>query len=166
MPLQGDYEPSPDQLERDQVEAYERSGGQANAHRESQKPIIIVTSRGRKTGKIRKFAVMRVEHDGQYALVASKGGSPQHPLWYHNLMADPKAVEIQDGVLHEIHRLSGAGRPGPTPRALRCLRPRGPRTREGRVVDPGGRCLSAVCRLSDLHRSSNTAAGRLSGSIS
>jgi deazaflavin-dependent oxidoreductase (nitroreductase family) len=60
-------------------------------------PVIIVTTRGNKSGKVRKTALMRVEHDGQYALVASVGGAPTHPVWYHNLVADPTAVVIQDG---------------------------------------------------------------------
>jgi deazaflavin-dependent oxidoreductase (nitroreductase family) len=60
-------------------------------------PIIIVTTRGNKTGAVRKFPVMRVEHDGEYAVVASKGGAPEHPAWYANLTADPTAVTIQDG---------------------------------------------------------------------
>ena len=60
-------------------------------------PVIIVTMRGNKSGKIRKIALMRVEHDGEYALVASMGGAPKHPVWYYNLVADPDAVTIQDG---------------------------------------------------------------------
>jgi deazaflavin-dependent oxidoreductase (nitroreductase family) len=60
-------------------------------------PIVIVTTRGNRSGKIRKTALMRVEHDGEYALVASKGGAPAHPVWYYNLIADPEAVMIQDG---------------------------------------------------------------------
>jgi deazaflavin-dependent oxidoreductase (nitroreductase family) len=83
---------------RDQVEVYERSGGeQANTLRDTGLPVIIVTMRGNKTGKIRKIALMRVEHNGEYALVASKGGAPQHPVWYHNLQANPDEVTIQDG---------------------------------------------------------------------
>lgn len=98
MPLDGDYEPSPSQWVRDQVEAYERSGGQeANTLRDTGLPVVIVTTRGGRSGKIRKFALMRVEHDGEYGLVASKGGAPQHPVWYHNLKADPDAVMVQDG---------------------------------------------------------------------
>jgi deazaflavin-dependent oxidoreductase (nitroreductase family) len=98
MPLDGEYEPSPSQWVRDQVEEYERSGGErANTLRDTGLPIIVVTTRGNKSGKIRKFALMRVEHDGEYALVASKGGAPEHPLWYRNLVADPTAVTIQDG---------------------------------------------------------------------
>jgi deazaflavin-dependent oxidoreductase (nitroreductase family) len=98
MTLEGEYEPSPAQWVRDQVEAYERSGGkEANTLRDTGLPIIIVTTRGVKSGKIRKIPLMRVEHDGEYALVASMGGAPKHPVWYFNLKADPAAVEIQDG---------------------------------------------------------------------
>ena len=98
MTLEGEYEPSPAQWVRDQVEEYERSGGrEANTLRDTGLPVIIVTTRGNKSGKIRKFALMRVEHGGQYALVASKGGAPDHPVWYYNLRADPEAVRIQDG---------------------------------------------------------------------
>jgi deazaflavin-dependent oxidoreductase (nitroreductase family) len=98
MPLEGDYEPSPSKWVREQVETYERSGGrEANTLLDTGMPVIIVTTRGAKSGKIRKFALMRVEHDGQYALVASKGGAPEHPLWYHNLTANPREVSIQDG---------------------------------------------------------------------
>jgi deazaflavin-dependent oxidoreductase (nitroreductase family) len=60
-------------------------------------PVIIVTTRGNKSGKIRKTALMRVEHDGEYALVASKGGAPTHPVWYYNVIADPAGAVIQDG---------------------------------------------------------------------
>jgi deazaflavin-dependent oxidoreductase (nitroreductase family) len=98
MALQGEYEPSPWDWVRDQVEAYERSGGQeANTLLDTGLPIIIVTTRGNKSGKLRKTALMRVEHDGDYALVASQGGAPTHPVWFHNLQADPEAVMIQDG---------------------------------------------------------------------
>lgn len=98
MPLEGEYEPSPAQWVRDQVEAYERSGGrEANTLRDTGLPVIVVTTRGRRTGKIRKFPLMRVEHDGAYALVASKGGAPENPVWYENLKADPSTVMIQDG---------------------------------------------------------------------
>lgn len=98
MPLQGEYEPSPWAWVRDQVEAYERSGGrEANTLLDTGMPIIIVTTRGNRSGKLRKTALMRVEHDGEYALVASMGGQPKHPVWYHNLVADPTAVMIQDG---------------------------------------------------------------------
>jgi deazaflavin-dependent oxidoreductase (nitroreductase family) len=98
MPLQGDYEPSSTGWVREQVEAYESSGGQrANTLRDTGLPVIIVTTRGNKSGAIRKTPLMRVEHAGEYALVASQGGAPTHPVWYHNLTADPQAVVIQDG---------------------------------------------------------------------
>ena len=98
MPLQGEYVPSPAQWVRDQVAAYEASGGrEANTLLDTGLPIIIVTTRGNKTGDIRKLALMRVEHDGEYALVASMGGAPKNPVWYHNLVADPTALMIQDG---------------------------------------------------------------------
>ena len=83
---------------RNQVAEYEASGGtKANTLLDRGLPIIIVTTRGNKSGKIRKFALMRVEHDGEYALVASLGGAPKHPVWYWNLKADPDALMIQDG---------------------------------------------------------------------
>ena len=98
MTVSGDYEPSPAQWVRDQVDAYERSGGrEANTLRDTGLPIVVVTSRGNKTGKLRKTPLMRVEHNGEYALVASRGGAPTHPVWYYNLKADPRAVSIQDG---------------------------------------------------------------------
>jgi deazaflavin-dependent oxidoreductase (nitroreductase family) len=96
--LSGEYEPSPRQWVRDQVEAYERTAGeQANTLRDTGLPVIVVTMRGNKTGKVRKIALMRVEHDGEYALVASMGGAPTNPVWYHNLQASPDEVTIQDG---------------------------------------------------------------------
>lgn len=98
MALEGEYEPSPEAWVRDQVEAYESSGGQrGNTLMDTGIPVVIVTSRGNKSGKLRKTPLMRVEHGGEYALVASKGGAPTQPLWYHNLTADPEAVMIQDG---------------------------------------------------------------------
>ena len=98
MTLDGEYEPSPSKWVRDQVAAYEASGGRrANTLTDTGLPIVIVTTRGNKSGKIRKTPLMRVEHDGDYALVASKGGAPEHPVWYYNLMADPESVAIQDG---------------------------------------------------------------------
>ena len=98
MTLEGEYVPSPTPWVRDQVEAYERTGGrEANTFRDTGLPVIIVTMRGNKTGKVRKIAVMRVEHDGEYALVASKGGAPKHPVWYYNLKAHPDEVVVQDG---------------------------------------------------------------------
>ncbi len=98
MVLEGEYEPSPRQWVRDQVGEYEASGGErADTLRDTGLPVIIVTTRGSRTGKLRKTPLMRVEHDGEYALVASVGGAPTHPVWYHNLKADPEAVTIQDG---------------------------------------------------------------------
>ena len=98
MPVVGEYQPSPAAWVRDQVEAYERSGGrEANTLRDTGLPVVIVTTRGKKSGKVRKFPLMRVEHDGQYALVASKGGAPDHPTWYYNLKANPNEVAVQDG---------------------------------------------------------------------
>jgi deazaflavin-dependent oxidoreductase (nitroreductase family) len=98
MALKGEYEPSPAQWVRDQVELYEGSGGkEGNTLRETGLPIIVVTTLGVKSGKIRKIPLMRVEHDGQYALVASKGGAPAHPVWYYNLKDHKGPIEIQDG---------------------------------------------------------------------
>src|SRR4051794_22644700 len=98
MPLSGEYEPSPAKWVRDQVETYEQSGGRdANTLLDTGMPIVIVTTVGAKSGKLRKLALMRVEHNGEYALIGSMGGAPQHPVWVHNLRADPNAVMIQDG---------------------------------------------------------------------
>lgn len=94
----GEYEPSPWEWVRDQVETYERTGGrEANTLRDTGLPVVIVTTRGNKTGRVRKTPLMRVEHDGEYALVASMGGAPKHPVWYFNLKAHPDDVMIQDG---------------------------------------------------------------------
>jgi len=96
MPLEGDYEPSTIGWVREQVEAYEASGGQrANTLRDTGLPVVIVTSLGAKSGKLRKTPLMRVEHDGRYLAVASQGGAPTHPVWYYNLLAKPQ-VELQD----------------------------------------------------------------------
>src|SRR5207237_7963050 len=98
MPLEGVYEPSPWDWVRQQVEEYEASNGErANTLLDTGLPVVIITTRGRKSGKIRKFPLMRVEHDGEYALVASLGGAPTNPTWYGNLIADPTAMMIQDG---------------------------------------------------------------------
>jgi deazaflavin-dependent oxidoreductase (nitroreductase family) len=98
MPLEGEYEPSPWEWVRDQVAEYERSGGRrANTLTDTGLPIVIFTTRGSRSGRIRKTPVMRVEHDGEYALVASMGGAPQNPVWFHNLVAHPDAVMLQDG---------------------------------------------------------------------
>jgi deazaflavin-dependent oxidoreductase (nitroreductase family) len=114
MTIEGEYEPSPWEWVRDQVETYERTGGrEANTLRDTGLPIIIVTTRGNKTGMVRKTPLMRVEHDGEYALVASMGGAPKHPVWYFNLKAHPDDVVIQDGPVPfaaEIREISGAER--------------------------------------------------------
>jgi len=95
MALTGEYEPSALTFARDQVDLYERSGGE-DGTLQAGKPVVILTSVGAKSGKLRKTPLMRVEHDGQYAVVASLGGAPTHPVWYHNLTANPH-VELQDG---------------------------------------------------------------------
>lgn len=89
------YEPSPESWVRDQVETYEKSGGTEGTTLRGL-PVVILTMRGAKSGKIRKVPLMRVEHDGRYAAVASKGGAPEHPQWYHNLKANPR-LKLQDG---------------------------------------------------------------------
>ncbi len=113
MPLSGEYEPSRAKWVRDQVAAYEASGGrEANILRDTGRPVVVVTTRGNKSGKIRKIALMRVEHEGAYALVASQGGAPKHPFWFHNLVADPE-VTVQDGpepVEMTVHLTAGEER--------------------------------------------------------
>jgi deazaflavin-dependent oxidoreductase (nitroreductase family) len=95
MPLDGEYEPSTQQWVRDQVELIESSGGTEGTTLRGM-PVIVMTNRGAKSGKLRKTPLMRVEHEGRYAVVASQGGAPDHPSWYFNLLADPH-VELQDG---------------------------------------------------------------------
>ncbi|MET7656838.1 MULTISPECIES: nitroreductase family deazaflavin-dependent oxidoreductase [unclassified Streptomyces] len=97
MPLEGEYEASPTQWVRDQVERYERSGGtEGTTLLDTGMPVILLTTRGAKSGKLRKTPLMRVEHDGRYALVASLGGAPKHPVWYFNVKTEAR-VELQDG---------------------------------------------------------------------
>jgi F420H(2)-dependent quinone reductase len=111
MPLTGDYEPSPSSWSRDQAELYEQSSG-TEGNTLNGKPVIILTSVGAKTGKLRKTPLMRVEHDGEYAVVASRGGAPQHPVWYYNLTANPH-VELQDGPVkkdYQAREVHGAER--------------------------------------------------------
>lgn len=95
MPLEGEYQPSAWSAVADQVALYEATDGKEGDTLEG-KPVIILTTRGRKTGALRKTPLMRVEHDGRYVVVASMGGAPQHPVWYLNLVADPR-VTLQDG---------------------------------------------------------------------
>jgi deazaflavin-dependent oxidoreductase (nitroreductase family) len=108
-----EYEPSTAKWVRDQVEQYESSGGtESTTLRDSGLPVVIITNLGAKSGKIRKTPVMRVEHDGSYAAVASQGGAPTHPYWYYNLIAHPR-VTLQDGpVKREMiaRELTGAER--------------------------------------------------------
>ncbi|MGZ4194536.1 MAG: nitroreductase family deazaflavin-dependent oxidoreductase [Solirubrobacteraceae bacterium] len=94
MPLEGEYAPSSAKWARDQVEEIESSGGTKGMVLRGV-PVIIITSMGSESGKLRKNPVMRVEHDGRYAAVASKGGAPEHPAWYRNLVEHP-LVEVQD----------------------------------------------------------------------
>jgi len=93
--IDGEYEASPAKWVRDQVELYESSGGTEGTTLRGL-PVIILTTRGNKSGKVRKSPLMRVEHEGKYAAVASLGGAPKNPVWYYNVVADPH-VELQDG---------------------------------------------------------------------
>ena len=95
MSLNGEYEPSPAKWVRDQVQEYEGSGGTSGTTMRDM-PVIIVTTIGAKSGKVRKVPLMRVEHRGEYAAVASMGGAPKNPVWYSNLVANPR-VEVLDG---------------------------------------------------------------------
>lgn len=95
MPLQGEYAPSSAKWVRDQVEEIERSGGTRGTSLNGMS-VVVITSVGASSGKLRKNPVMRVEHDGRYAAVASKGGAPEHPSWYRNFLEHP-LVELQDG---------------------------------------------------------------------
>ena len=98
MPLDGEYEPSPQAWVRDQVERYEATGGrEANTLRNTGLPVVIYSTRGAKSGKVRKQPLMRVEHGGVYAMVGSQGGAPTDPAWVHNLRAAPDQVSVQDG---------------------------------------------------------------------
>jgi F420H(2)-dependent quinone reductase len=104
MPLEGEYEPSPVGWVRRQVELYESSGGtEGTTLRDTGLPVVIVTNRGATSGKLRKTPLMRVEHEGRYAAVASQGGAPEHPVWYANLLAHPH-VELQDGPVKQDMR--------------------------------------------------------------
>jgi deazaflavin-dependent oxidoreductase (nitroreductase family) len=97
MAVEGEYVPSPASWVRNQVDKYEGSGGtQGTTLTDTGLPVVIVTNRGAKTGAVRKTPLMRVEHEGSYVAVASKGGAPAHPLWYYNLKKNPH-VELQDG---------------------------------------------------------------------
>src|SRR6266699_4504677 len=114
MPLDGEYVPSPRGWVRNQVERFEGSGGtEGTVLGDTDMPVVIVTNVGARTGKVRKTPLMRVEHDGRYAAVASMGGAPTHPVWYYNLRANP-GVEVQDGpkrtemIAREVNGAEGA----------------------------------------------------------
>ena len=109
MPLSGEYEPSTSQRSRGQVDFYEGSGGTEGITLRGM-PVVILTTLGAKSGKLRKVPLMRVEHDGSYAVVASMGGAPKNPIWYYNLVANP-LVELQDGAIRRDYiarELTGA----------------------------------------------------------
>jgi len=97
MTENGEYAPSPAGWVRDQVELYEGSGGTSGTTMRGM-PVVIVTTRGVRSGKVRKVPLMRVEHNGEYAAVASQGGAPNNPNWYYNLLADP-SVAVRDGTV-------------------------------------------------------------------
>jgi deazaflavin-dependent oxidoreductase (nitroreductase family) len=97
MPLSGEYEPSTSDWARENAEKYMESGGTEGTELQG-KPVILLTTIGAKSGKIRKTPLMRVESDGEYAIVASLGGAPKHPVWFHNVKAHPR-VELQDGTV-------------------------------------------------------------------
>jgi deazaflavin-dependent oxidoreductase (nitroreductase family) len=113
MTLQGEYVPSKAQWVRDQVEQYEASDGrEANTLRDSDDPIVVITSIGAKSGNLRKNPVMRVERDGIYVAIASKGGAPEQPEWYYNFVAHPE-VDLQDGATlktYDVELVDGAER--------------------------------------------------------
>ncbi|MEU0541456.1 nitroreductase family deazaflavin-dependent oxidoreductase [Nocardia sp. NPDC005978] len=111
MPLTGEYEPSPTAWAREQAERYEESNGAKGATMQG-KPVVLLTTRGAKSGKLRKTPLMRVEHDGEYAVVASLGGAPKHPVWYWNIKADPH-VDLRDGAVvkdYTAREVTGAER--------------------------------------------------------
>jgi F420H(2)-dependent quinone reductase len=97
MPLEGEYVPSPVDWSREQADKYIESGGTDGTVLQG-KPVILLTTVGAKTGKLRKTPLMRVEHDGEYAIVASLGGAPKNPVWYYNVVTNPR-VELQDGTV-------------------------------------------------------------------
>ena len=113
MPLNGEYEPSAASWARDQVDLYERSGGTQGTELNGL-PVIILTSLGASTGKVRKTPLTRVEHDGEYAVVASLGGAPKHPVWHYNLTANPH-VELQDGPVRKDYQAGRFTVPNGTP---------------------------------------------------
>ncbi len=108
MPLSGEYAPSPVDWSREQADKYIESGGTEGTYLQG-KPVILLTTVGAKTGKLRKTPLMRVEHNGEYAIVASLGGAPKHPVWYYNVVKNPR-VELQDGTVtrdYDAREVSG-----------------------------------------------------------
>jgi F420H(2)-dependent quinone reductase len=102
MPLEGEYEVSPTDWVREQTEKIFETGTTESVDIKG-RPVILLTTRGAKTGKLRKVPLMRVEHEGRYAIVASLGGAPKNPVWYYNVKADPH-VELQDGTTSRDYR--------------------------------------------------------------
>jgi F420H(2)-dependent quinone reductase len=108
MPLSGEYAPSPVDWSREQADKYIESGGTDGTDLNGM-PVILLTTVGAKTGKLRKTPLMRVEHDGEYAIVASLGGAPNNPVWYYNVAKSPR-VELQDGTVirdYDAREVSG-----------------------------------------------------------
>lgn len=126
MPLQGEYAPSTSDWARSQAETYEATDGQeAGTLRDTGLPVIVLTSVGAKSGALRKTALMRVEHEGQYAVVASLGGAPKHPVWYFNITKHPH-VELQDGAErhdYDVRELDGTERDAWWARAVEAFPP-------------------------------------------
>jgi deazaflavin-dependent oxidoreductase (nitroreductase family) len=126
MTFDGEYGPSTWDWVAEQAEEYEASNGQkASMLRDTGLPIIVMTTIGHRTGLVRKVPLMKVEHEGQYAIVASKGGAKEHPGWYHNLMADPKVL-VQDGPAPfetTVRLLSGEERAGWWERSVEAFSP-------------------------------------------
>ena len=113
MSNDAEYVPSPHSYVREQVARYEATGGAEGGTMQG-RPVVILTTVGAKTGAVRKTPLMRVEHDGQYAVIASQGGAPEHPQWYANLRANP-LVQLQDGPVKQSMRAALAEASGPTP---------------------------------------------------
>jgi len=119
VPLTGDYEPSTSDWARENAELYMASGGTDGTELKG-KPVVLLTTVGARTGKLRKTPLMRVEHEGEYAVVASLGGAPKNPVWYHNIKAHPR-VELQDGTVtadYEAREVFGAEKAAWWQRAL------------------------------------------------
>ncbi len=139
MPLSGEYAPSPLDWSREQADKYLESGGTQGTDLQG-KPVILLTTVGAKTGKLRRTPLMRIEHNGEYAIVASLGGAPKNPVWYHNVVKNPR-VELQDGTV------AGVTTPA---RCSATRRPRGGRgrSRSGRTTPNTRRRPTARFRFS------------------